>query len=207
MKRYIIYIIIAGLALTLIFLIYPRNSRPNLVNDYRDSINQRRQDKENYMRNDPDSPFRTRGAHFDSLRYFHIDPDFKITAGLKLFPLQEKIRLPMNDGTVEYFIKYASVDFSINGQPQQLILYKSVSDTPSNIFFLPFFDETSSIDTYGGGRFLDPEYNEGTEITLDFNLAYNPYCAYVDGYVCPLPPPENKISVAVTAGEKNYKVH
>jgi uncharacterized protein (DUF1684 family) len=207
MKHYIKYIVIAGLALILLLLINPRNSRPNLFKDYRDSISQQRKDKENYMQNDPDSPFRTMGIRFDSLKYFSIDPDFKVTARLNPFPIQERIKMQMNDGSLEYFIKYATVDFTIKGASQHLILFKSDNNASLSAYFLPFFDETSSAETYGGGRFLDPENDGGSSIVLDFNLAYNPYCAYAEGYVCPLPPLENKITIAVTAGEKIYKSH
>jgi uncharacterized protein (DUF1684 family) len=85
------------------------------------------------------------------------------------------------------------------------MIFSKPGERNPTVLFLPFFDETSSVSTYGGGRYLDPEYAGGNEIVLDFNLAYNPYCAYVEGYTCPLPPPENRIDAEVNAGEKNYK--
>jgi hypothetical protein len=71
--------------------------------------------------------------------------------------------------------------------------------------FLAFGDETSARETYGAGRYLDVKKVPGSStITLDFNLAYNPYCAYSDGFSCPLPPKENLLSIAINAGEKTY---
>ena len=71
--------------------------------------------------------------------------------------------------------------------------------------FLAFADETSARETYGAGRYLDLKKIGGaTEIELDFNRAYNPYCAYAEGFSCPLPPPENILKIAIRAGEKTY---
>jgi uncharacterized protein (DUF1684 family) len=73
-------------------------------------------------------------------------------------------------------------------------------------FFLSFYDETSAIATYGAGRYLEVDYKKGqTQVVLDFNKAYNPYCAYTEGYSCPVPPPENNVSIFINAGEKNYE--
>jgi len=72
-------------------------------------------------------------------------------------------------------------------------------------FFIPFVDSQAGKVTYGAGRYLDPELKEDGMLILDFNLAYNPYCAYNELYSCPIPPAENRLSVPIKAGEKNYK--
>ena len=71
-------------------------------------------------------------------------------------------------------------------------------------FFLAFADSTSGKDTYGGGRYLNVRQDGKNSITIDFNLAYNPYCAYNPDFACPLPPKENVLTIAIEAGEKNY---
>jgi hypothetical protein len=73
-----------------------------------------------------------------------------------------------------------------------------------NKLFIPFADETSANQTYGAGRYLEADKPNGNIVALDFNLAYNPYCAYSEEYSCPFPPPENLLSVAIEAGEKKY---
>ena len=84
------------------------------------------------------------------------------------------------------------------------------SEKYKNFLFLPFTDATSGIDSYESGRYMDIDMNEiqNNQLTIDFNKAYNPYCAYVSGvYNCPIPPKENHISIAIRAGEKNYLKH
>jgi uncharacterized protein (DUF1684 family) len=70
--------------------------------------------------------------------------------------------------------------------------------------FVPFTDLTSGKETYGGGRYLDLEVPDGDSLEVDFNYAYNPYCAYTDGYSCPIPKPESRLSISILAGEKLY---
>ncbi len=95
--------------------------------------------------------------------------------------------------------------FEVQGNRLQLIVYKSAEDPFARSLFIPFSDETSSSETYGAGRYLDSEEHGGNDYDLDFNFAYNPYCAYNDGYTCPIPPRENRLPIRITAGEKKYK--
>jgi len=87
----------------------------------------------------------------------------------------------------------------------RLFVYKSAEDPFARSLFIPFSDETSGSETYKAGRYLDLEEQGGDDYELDFNLAYNPYCAYNDQYTCPIPPRENKLPIRILAGEKNYK--
>jgi uncharacterized protein (DUF1684 family) len=102
-------------------------------------------------------------------------------------------------------LKFGLFTFEVEGQHLKLIAYKSVEDPYARSLFLPFSDETSGHETYAAGRYLDLEEQGGDDYELDFNLAYNPYCAYNEDYTCPVPPFENKLSVKILAGEKNYK--
>jgi len=109
-------------------------------------------------------------------------------------------------GTRQAYMRYGAFTFEIEGRSLKLIVYKSAEDHPySRSLFIPFSDETSGRETYAAGRYLDLEEQGGDDYELDFNMAYNPYCAYSEEYTCPLPPAENKLSVRILAGEKNYK--
>jgi len=176
---------------------------------YRESIIQERQKIETFMKNDPDSPFHKKGeVLFSGLQYFEIDPEFRVEAEVTLFENPERLELAMSNGGRQTYFKYAIAKFDLLAIPQQLVLLKSEDTWNSNRIFLPFYDETSTEETYGGGRYLDITYSGTATVLIDFNLCYNPYCAYTDTYRCPFPPPENQLSVEVRAGEKKYrKVH
>src|SRR5690606_11385211 len=106
--------------------------------------------------------------------------------------------------------KYATLDFLLQGEKYRLNVYQSmalIEDTAyASYLFLPFTDSTSAIETYGSGRYLNLSSDDirNDSIEVDFNKAYNPYCAYSSGYSCPRPPEENALPVSVRAGEKNY---
>jgi uncharacterized protein (DUF1684 family) len=99
----------------------------------------------------------------------------------------------------------------LEGSEYQLAIYKNLRTTRMPMFrdflFLPFQDDTNGESTYGGGRYIDLKVGdiEDGKLTIDFNKAYNPYCAYGDGWNCPIPPVENILEVEIAAGEKNYK--
>jgi uncharacterized protein (DUF1684 family) len=100
--------------------------------------------------------------------------------------------------------------FTINGKDFQLTLYKNEIPSPnpkySDLLFLPFTDETNGKTTYGGGRYIDVSIKDIKNgfLALDFNKAYNPYCAYSNGYRCPVPPEENDLQLEILAGEKLF---
>jgi hypothetical protein len=102
------------------------------------------------------------------------------------------------------------VSFQVNGTDLSLVVYQNeqlMQDTAfENYLFLPFTDLTNGEESYGGGRYLDLEISKlkNNSILIDFNKAYNPYCAYASGYNCPVPPRENNLPIAIRAGEKVY---
>ena len=108
-------------------------------------------------------------------------------------------------GTEQAYMKHGTFTFQLQGMTLRLAVYKSAEDPFARSLFIPFSDETSGAETYNAGRYLDLEEQGGDDYQLDFNLAYNPYCAYNDQYTCPIPPRENKLPVKILAGEKNYK--
>lgn len=141
---------------------------------------------------------------FDSLNCFPIDPVYKVRA--RLVPLQNRrtLELPMTDGSVETYLMHSYAEFELEGKHNRLLLLQAKDERDKKVFFLPFADATSGETTYGGGRYLNLRQDGMSSITIDFNLAYNPYCAYNADFACPIPPRENILEIPIKAGEKNY---
>ena len=118
------------------------------------------------------------------------------------FPEQKPVEIQTSTGDVRIYNRYGRFYFSVDGQDASLTIY----DTDFG-FFLPFVDSLANIETYGAGRYLEPEMLENGKFLVDFNLAYNPYCAYNEKFSCPLTPFENRIKVPIRAGEKKFKLH
>ncbi len=135
----------------------------------------------------------------------------KVKANFKLTPTEEPFELPTYSGITRTYRKYGIATFSWNGNPTSLVLYQNMTliSNPAykDYLFLPFKDETSGVETYGGGRYLNmsKEDTADGQITIDFNKAYNPWCAYSEGFNCPIPPIENHLNFPVLAGERQYK--
>lgn len=143
--------------------------------------------------------------NFKGLPFFEIDSQYIVTANIqrveKIKPFKMKTT---TDRRPEYMV-YAIATFEIKGEQYKLNIYKSYGSSKpeyEDYLFLPFTDETSGNDTYGGGRFIDLKITEGNEMVIDFNQAYNPYCAYNHGYSCPIPPKDNHLKVRIEAGVK-----
>ncbi len=163
-------------------------------------------EKDSYFGSDPDSPIpdQERGG-FQGLKYFPPGFDYRVDAELARFENPEVVTLVTSKGTIRPYLKYGVFTFQLQGKKLQLHAYKAADDPHERSLFIPFRDETSGRESYGSGRYLDLEETRGEKYVLDFNLAYNPYCAYSENYVCPFPPRENTLPVPVKAGEKNYK--
>lgn len=169
---------------------------------YKKQINREREEQESFMRNSEESPFVEHDVEFHGLSYFEPDLEYQVKARFE--PIEDKkIRtLPTSDNKEKEYLEYGCATFTINGKEQKLLILENAAD---NVLFLAFGDQTSADETYGGGRYLEVTHNGGNSIMLDFNKAYNPYCAYTEGYSCPLPPRENLLEVAIRAGEKTYE--
>lgn len=145
------------------------------------------------------------------LRFYPADSAYRVTAAVQLTPGTAPVDLPtsMTNRTATQ-APYATLSFTINGKPCQLTVYRSLSLASNPLYrdylFLPFTDATSGKETYGGGRYLDLRTGQiqNGKLVLDFNKAYNPYCAYKTGYACPIPPAANRLAVSIEAGEQTY---
>ena len=157
---------------------------------------------------DPRSPLKQEDLQY--LRFYDADSTYRVTAKAELLTNQTPFVIPAFDGTQKQYVRYALLSFTLNDKALQLTIYKSIalSANPafSNYLFLPFNDTTNGKETYGGGRYIDlttKDIKNGS-IVIDFNKAYNPYCAFASGYSCPKPPDENNLDIAIAAGEKNF---
>ena len=173
---------------------------------YVDEIEKEREERDRFMATSPSSPFAGAATKFTKLKYYPPNARYKIEAALT--PIQDKqpVILRTNDGVEQHYLKYAYADFDLDGFNNKLLILENMGTGPlSGKLFLAFADETSTVETYGSGRYLDVVKVQGSNsISLDFNKAYNPYCAYIDTYSCPFPPAENLLKIAIKAGEMAY---
>jgi len=179
------------------------------LNTYEKDILEARLETDKKFKDSESSPLNQEDIlFFDSLDYFAIDTSFRIWAKLMKVENADTILFPTTtDRKPKYYI-YAKANFELNKQNIELNIYRNVAfmndSAYKNHLFLPFSDYTSGEETYGGGRYLDLEITDSSHILIDFNKAYNPYCAYNSKYSCPIPPKENYIETEIRAGEKNF---
>jgi uncharacterized protein (DUF1684 family) len=142
---------------------------------------------------------------FQGVSYFEVDSNFRISATFEKSK-GKKFQMPTSTSRLPWYRRFGYVYFEYNEIKDTLTVYQNLELKFNKDFkdylFIPFRDATNKENTYGGGRYLDTSIPNGSEILLDFNLCYNPYCAYSYRYSCPIPPEENTISFPITAGEK-----
>lgn len=185
----------------LIIIIYSF-SGGQTTEEYIAEITKEREEQDLFMRNSSESPFYKKTDAYKGLQHFPIDIKYKIKARFIDIPSKSIRKLPTSDNSSREYLEYGYAEFTLFDKKQQLLILENVSDQS---LFLAFGDDTSADETYGAGRYLDVKHDGGNSITLDFNLAYNPYCAYSDDFSCPLPPRENLLSIPIDAGEKTYQ--
>ena len=135
------------------------------------------------------------------LSYYEERPDLRLVVRPEVYPGKEVVEMQTSSGSVAPFLRWAKASFEVEGEPAQLTIYKHLD---GDALFLPFADATTGTETYRGGRYLEVEQVDDGRVLLDFNYAYNPYCAFGEGWSCPLPPPENRLTVAIRAGERTF---
>jgi uncharacterized protein (DUF1684 family) len=173
---------------------------------YVKEIEKEREDKDRFMRTSAESPFAADYDKYEGLKYFPTDIKYRVIANLNPIEKKRMVVLTTNDGQEQRYIEYAYAEFKLDGVNNKLLILEIADMGPSRgKLFLAFGDETSARETYGAGRYLDVNKAPGSNtIKLDFNLAYNPYCAYNETFTCPMPPRENILSIPIRAGEKVY---
>lgn len=167
-------------------------------------LQESRKGKDAFFSSSHDSPL----AHgdrssFKGLKYFAPDVKYRVETRLHKYPNPEKIIMTTSKGTRQQFYRIGYFEFEIQGKKVKLEAYKSAQREEEELF-IPFKDGTSGKESYGAARYLHLEETPNDEYAIDFNYACNPYCAYSDDYICPLPPRENWLEIEIRAGEAKY---
>jgi hypothetical protein len=159
-----------------------------------------RRSKDDYFGRAHDSPLSVeQRAHFTGLRYFAEDPAYRFTVTVDPAGGGSLEDVEMSDGSTSRLRRVGTVRFDVNDTRAALAAFEQDEE-----LFIPFRDATSGKETYGAGRYVEAESLGDGYFALDFNRAYNPYCAYNDAWRCPLPPPENWLAVPIRAGELSF---
>ncbi|MEX2162405.1 MAG: DUF1684 domain-containing protein [Anaerolineales bacterium] len=162
-----------------------------------------RKAKDSFFANDANSPLTPeQRENFEGLSYFPENTDLRFEIEVPPFAKQDQVQLPTSTGDVKTYMRYGRFSFQVEGQEAQLTLFNSPHG-----FFLLFVDSLAGIDTYSAGRYLEPQQLSNGLFIVDFNYAYNPYCAYNELWNCPIPPAENRLKVPIRAGEKIFGGH
>lgn len=157
--------------------------------------------KDSLFRHGPESPLRPEAAAgFPGLRYFPVDPAWRIPGEFHRYGRVRRLPMPDSAGATTVVRRLGRFLFERGGRSFRLEVYGSDQDPGLSVFFT---DETNGGQTYGAGRYAPVAADRNGTWVLDFNLAYNPFCAYNAEYICPLPPEENRLPFAVRAGELN----
>jgi len=173
------------------------------------TIQRLRKERDGFFKNAPNPPLEEADKiHFKGLKYFLIDLKYRFEGKIERYIIN--INDPKyyatfltNKGPRKRYVRYGKFRFTLEGKDLTLELYKSIG---SDAIFIPFYDKTNRRETYEGGRYLDSEIlMPGYQIIIDFNLAYNPSCAYNEKFVCVLPLEENRLKIEIRAGEKKFK--
>lgn len=167
---------------------------------YARAIEAQRANKDLFFKQDRHSPLTQRQRDgFEGLSYYPPNLALRFELPLERHETPETITFQTSTGAEQEYENVGEVRFEVEGQTATLQVYEP---TEGGEYFLPFRDATSGKETYGAGRYLEPHVIGEDELLVDFNLAYNPYCAYNDAWSCPLPPIPNWLKVPIRAGEK-----
>lgn len=177
--------------------------------DYSAKIETERITKDSSFRIADISPLNAKQIEaFSGLVYFPINEEFLVEARLEPINSEDIIQMKTSTDRLPNYKVYGYVYFLFEGEEHRLTAYQNVDHQEDSLYrdflFVPFTDNNSTILTYGGGRYLDFKIPNTNTFYLDFNKAYNPYCAYNHRWSCVIPPQENSLQIAIDAGEKIY---
>ena len=166
-------------------------------------LDQMREEKNGFFKESHHSPLLPEQKQkFTGLNYFPENPDLRLEVEIEKFPEQEQIQIQTNTGDVQRYGRFGRFKFTVGSDQAELTIFENEDG-----YFLPFADSLAGTETYGAGRYLEPTRLPDGRFEVDFNIAYNPYCAYNEMWSCPLTPAENRIKVPVRAGEMVYESH
>lgn len=171
------------------------------------TVSKDRVDKDAYFQSG-DSPLNdSLKSIFHGLEYFPFDPAYVFKVRLNVYDNPREVDMPTSKGKIKHYVEYGYFEFELGGR-QKLNVFrpKPALEGHADYLFLPFKDATTGSETYPAGRYMEMDLNESAEYyILDFNTAYNPWCAYnTEKFNCPYPPKENTLNVPVRAGEKKF---
>jgi uncharacterized protein (DUF1684 family) len=159
-----------------------------------------RKRKDTYFRSHPRSPFSAeQKKDFQGLHYFPENPDLNLTVQVERYNSPEEVQVETTTGDTQTFTRYGHFKFEVEGEEVELNIYSGGKG-----YFLPFKDSLAGEETYDIGRYVEVKALGNDRFEVDFNMAYNPFCAYTDGFSCLITPEENHLTVAIRAGEKVY---
>ena len=160
-----------------------------------------RAEKDEFFKVHPQSPLtREQKEGFKGLNYFPENDSLRLEVKLDEFPEKEMIQMQTSTGDVQSYTRFGKFNFEVDGQNADLTIYQNEHE-----YFLTFVDSQAGSETYPAGRYLEPEPLPGGRFLVDFNMAYNPYCAYNEMWSCPITPAENRVKAAIRAGEKLFQ--
>ena len=163
-------------------------------------VKELRHEKDHYFGHAHDSPLTVdQRAHFEGLRYFPEDEAFRFTVSVDPEGSGAVEEVEMSDGSTDHLPRAGRVRFDVATERVGLIAFAQ-----GDGLFIPFRDATSGDQTYGSGRYVEAHNLGADRYEIDFNTAYNPYCAYNENWSCPLPPRENWLDVPIRAGEMSF---
>ena len=163
-------------------------------------IEQHRHQKNAFFKSHPQSPLTpAQQAVFTGLAHYEYNPDLDLTVAVEPFETPKIVQILTTDNQIHNYLRYAEFTFTVDSEEVCLTIFRT-----EHGFFLPFVDANAGKETYPAGRYLEPEQIDHTTFHIDFNLAYNPFCAYNDAWSCPITPFENRLKVAIRAGEKIF---
>ncbi|MCG8310697.1 MAG: DUF1684 domain-containing protein [Cytophagales bacterium] len=198
-KKILFGIVAVGLLAITLYNIKGTSTRSE---GYADKILAERQEKDRSFKEADDSPLSEEQKRtFEKLTYFPINEKYRITGDFHRNSGNEIVKMAITDGSRREYVVFGRIHFHLEGKELDITVYKPVKSEPGYLF-VPFYDKTCADLTYGGGRYVEPVLLEDGSLEIDFNLAYNPYCAYNHKYRCPIPPQENNLDVSILAGEK-----
>ncbi len=192
----------------IIFTIFLLNAQNILAQTDSSEITDFRKKQLNSLQKSAGGPIAAENIQY--VNYFPYDSAFDVIANVEYLTDEPTIRMPTSDGTSKEFKRFALLHISLHGEDLTLPVYENVSlfqtKAQSNYLFFPIMDLTTGESSYESGRYIDLERHDiqNGKVRIDFNKAYNPYCAYSTGYRCPQPPKENFINLRIPVGEKNY---
>ena len=177
-----------------------------MTDSYAEQLRQNRAEKDQFFAEHPQSPIPPgERDDFDGLAYFDPDATYRVEATVTRHEEPDPVEMDTTDGRTVRYLRVVTFAFDIDGESHELQEHRQAGDDPGALF-VPFRDKTTGQQTYEQGRYIELEAEEeledGDAVTLDFNLAYAPFCAYSDTFSCPLPPEENWLETAIEAGER-----